>query len=157
MGLRIFNQALLARQAWRLIEFPESLCARLLKAKYYPRGCLVDKVFSTNSSYTWQSIMHGLELLKKGIIWRVECGSQVRIWRDPWLPRAHSYRVTTRKGRCRLKWVSELQDSQGQDWDYEKINGTVGENGLWKLFTTSGRAVGFGSRTASAPGKTLQW
>jgi hypothetical protein len=100
--LRLFNQALLARQAWRLIQFPDSLCARLLKAKYYPRGCLVDTAFSANSSYTWQSLVHGLELLKKGIIWRIGCGSQVRIWRDPWIPRDHSFRVTSRKGRCRL-------------------------------------------------------
>jgi hypothetical protein len=31
------NQALLARQAWRLIQLPDNLCARLLKAKYYSR------------------------------------------------------------------------------------------------------------------------
>lgn len=120
--LRLFNQAMLARQAWRLIEYPESLCARLLKAKYYPRGSLVDTAFCTNPSQTWQAIMHGLELLKKGIIWRVGCGSQVRIWRDPWIPRDHSRRVTTRQGRCRLKWVSELLNQDGQDWDSDKLN-----------------------------------
>jgi hypothetical protein len=39
MGFRdmqLFNQALLARQARWLIHFPNSLCAQLLKAKYYP-------------------------------------------------------------------------------------------------------------------------
>jgi hypothetical protein len=119
--LQIFNQALLARQAWRLIQFPYSLCARLFKAKYYPRGCLIDTVFSANSSYTWQSIIHGLELLKQGILWRVGCGSQIRIWREPWIPRPLSYRVTSSKGRCRLKWVSELMDIHGLGWDHDKI------------------------------------
>ena len=33
--LRLFNQALLARHVWRLVAFPDSLCARLLKAKYF--------------------------------------------------------------------------------------------------------------------------
>jgi hypothetical protein len=50
---RIFNQALLARQAWRLIQYPESLCARILKAKYYPRGELIDTVFPGDASQTW--------------------------------------------------------------------------------------------------------
>jgi hypothetical protein len=41
--LRIFNQALLGRQAWRLLERPESLmCTRDERAKYYPNGKLLD-------------------------------------------------------------------------------------------------------------------
>jgi hypothetical protein len=67
--LRVFNQALLARQAWRLLHFPESLCARVLKAKYYPAGNLLDTAFIQNTSQSWQGVMHGLELLKKGAIW----------------------------------------------------------------------------------------
>ena len=61
----MFNQALLDRQAWRILEYPSSLCARLLKAKYFPNGQFLDTVFSGNPSPTWQAITHGLELLKK--------------------------------------------------------------------------------------------
>jgi hypothetical protein len=63
--LRLFNRALLAKQAWRLVMYPESLCARLLKAKYYPDGDLLDTAFIKNISPYWQGITHGLDLLKK--------------------------------------------------------------------------------------------
>jgi hypothetical protein len=52
-NLHIFNKALLARQAWRLIQFPDSLCARLLKARYYPSANLLDTAFIQNPSPTW--------------------------------------------------------------------------------------------------------
>jgi hypothetical protein len=120
--LRLFNQAMLARQAWRLFQFPDSLCARLFKAKYFPRGNLVDTAFCSNASATWQAILHGLELLKQGIIWRVGNGTQIRIWRDPWIPRELSLEVTSRQGRCHLRWVSELLDIDGRGWDFNKIN-----------------------------------
>ena len=84
--LKVFNQALLAWQAWRLIDRPTSLCARVLKAKYFPNGQLLDTAFPTNQSPTWKAIVHGLELVKKGVIWRIGSGEQIRIWRDPWIP-----------------------------------------------------------------------
>jgi len=76
---KLFNQALLARQAWRLIEFPESLCARLMKAKYFPNGNLLDTACPKQVSETWKAIMYGLDLLKKGTIWRVGSGTQIKI------------------------------------------------------------------------------
>jgi hypothetical protein len=80
--LKVFNQALLARQACRLIQFLDSLCARLLKAKYYPSANLLDTAFIKKSSPTWQGIEHGLELLKKCIISRIGLGTSVKIFRD---------------------------------------------------------------------------
>lgn len=43
--MHLFNLALLARQGWRLIQKPDSLCARVLKSKYYPNGNLLDTLF----------------------------------------------------------------------------------------------------------------
>ena len=63
--MQIFNQALLARQGWRLLQKPNSLCARVLKSKYYPKGDLLDTVFAADASQAWRGIEHGLELLKK--------------------------------------------------------------------------------------------
>jgi hypothetical protein len=80
--MRLFNQVVLARLAWRLIYNLDSLCARLVKVKYYPNGELIDTVFPGEVSSTWRSIEHGLDLLKKGLIWRVRSGTKVRIWRE---------------------------------------------------------------------------
>lgn len=118
---RLFNQALLARQAWRLLDKPDSLCARVMKAKYYPNGSLVDTAFGGNASPGWRAIEHGLTLLKKGIVWRIGNGRSVRIWRDPWIPRDHSRRPITTKRNCRVKWVSDLLGQDGS-WDVQNVS-----------------------------------
>ncbi|EEC68215.1 hypothetical protein OsI_36204 [Oryza sativa Indica Group] len=109
--IRLFNQALLARQAWRLLEFLDSLCARVLKAKYYPNGTLVDTTFGGTASPSWKGVEHGLELLK--LVWRIGNGKSVHIWRDPWILREFSRKPVTVKGNCRLRWVSELITENG--------------------------------------------
>ena len=114
---RIFNQELLARKAWRLISKPDSLCALVLKARYYLDGKLEDTVFAGNASSSWQTISYGLELLKKGLIWRVGNGRNIRVWRDNWIPRPFSYKPFTLQGRCRILFVSDL----------------LNENGSWKV------------------------
>jgi hypothetical protein len=118
--LRLFNQALLARQAWRLIEYPDSLCARLLKAKYYPSSNLIDTAFIQNTSPCWQGIIHGLELLKKGVIWRINDGTKVRIWRDNWLPRGN-LKVIGKASKSRIRWVSDLIDPATKKWKEDLV------------------------------------
>ena len=74
MGFRdihSFNLAMLAKQCWRLIENFGSLCARVLRAKYYPTGDILNCQLKKGSSYVWQSIWSGIQTFKKGYIWRV--------------------------------------------------------------------------------------
>jgi hypothetical protein len=95
--LRVFNQALLARQAWRLLQFPNSLFARLLKLRYYPSGNLIDSAFIQNQYQTFQAIIYGLELVKKGLVWRIGNGTKVKIYRDNSLPRPGAMKVEGRR------------------------------------------------------------
>jgi hypothetical protein len=62
---KLFNQVLLARQSWRLIQKQNSLCARIMKAKYYPSGNILDNVFPNDASSSWKGVEHGLDLLKQ--------------------------------------------------------------------------------------------
>lgn len=63
-----FNIAMLAKQSWRLIQHPNS-CAKNLKAKYFREGGVLRAKPREGMSYTWRSILKGLELLKKGVVW----------------------------------------------------------------------------------------
>ena len=38
----LFNLAMLARQAWRLLQYPDTLCARVLKSIYYPSADILE-------------------------------------------------------------------------------------------------------------------
>jgi hypothetical protein len=120
--MKLFNQALLARQAWRLIQFPDSLCVRLLKAKYFPNRDIIDTVFTMDSSPIWRAVEHGLELVKQGIIWRIGPGSHVNIWRDPWINMVPSRRITLKKGRGRIRWLSQLMVPGQHEWNDQLLN-----------------------------------
>jgi hypothetical protein len=59
MGFRdipYFNLAMLEKQVWRLLCEPESLCSRVLKARYFPSNDLLNAELKKGSSYTCQSI-----------------------------------------------------------------------------------------------------
>lgn len=116
-----FNMAMLAKQAWRLLTCPDSLCARVLAAKYFPECGVLKAKHKSNMSYTWRSILSGVELLKKGIIWRVGDGVNIRIWEDEWIPRDQSRRPFTSRGQNLMTHVNELINPINGAWDEELV------------------------------------
>ncbi|KAM0905348.1 hypothetical protein ACQ4PT_017444 [Festuca glaucescens] len=80
----------------------QTLCAQLLKAKYYPNGSFIGTVFAGNGSSTWHAIEYGLELL------------------DPWIPRDASHLPRTPQGRCRYRWVSNFLEPDGS-WNIQRL------------------------------------
>jgi hypothetical protein len=120
MGFRdfhSFNLAMLAKQVWRLINEPDSLCARVLKAKYYPHGNILKAGPKAGSSYTWQSIVAGIATFKRGHIWRVGNGESIDIWSDPWIPSSQDGKVISARGGAVLTKVSDLIDPLTGQWD----------------------------------------
>ena len=115
--LHLFNLAMLARQAWRIVMNPDSLCARLLMAKYCPDGDLMKVREGPGISYSWRSIVRGIQALKEGIIWRVGNGESIKIWEDPWIPRGTTRWPITPKGAVILSKVLELIDPSTGSWD----------------------------------------
>jgi hypothetical protein len=122
-----FNIAMLARQGWRMLTNPESLCARVLKARYFPNTSVLDATPTAGISYSWRSILKGIALLKEGIIWRIGDGSSVNIWSDAWLAREGMPQPVTPRGQCILTKVNELIEPHSGQWDEELIRDTFWE------------------------------
>ena len=119
--LHSYNLAMLAKQCWRLLQNPDSLCARVLSAKYYPDGNILNAGPKKGSSYTWQSIVSGIQTFKRGCIWRVGTGSKINIWRDPWIPSSETRKVITPRGDTLLGKLEELIDPHTVQWDVDLI------------------------------------
>jgi hypothetical protein len=86
----MFNQALLAKQGWRLVQYLESLVARVLRDKYYPLGEFLQAHLGRRPSYAWQSIFQARGLLEEGLMWQAGNGEKIRIWGDKSLPPPNS-------------------------------------------------------------------
>jgi hypothetical protein len=119
--LHSFNLAMLAKQSWRLLSRPDSLCARVIKAKYYPNTNLLYAGPKSGSSFTWQSIVAGLQTFKRGHIWRIGMGENVNIWEDHWIPSSPTRKVYTRRGHTLLRTVNDLIDPATNSWDEELV------------------------------------
>uniref|UniRef100_A0A2N9G6K5 Reverse transcriptase domain-containing protein n=1 Tax=Fagus sylvatica TaxID=28930 RepID=A0A2N9G6K5_FAGSY len=120
LGLRDlgkFNEALLAKQVWRLMHNTSSLFYRVFKSKYFPRCSILEAKPNTRGSLAWKSIAGATSLINKGLIWRVGSGKRIRIWEDSWLPiREHPSIVSPRPPHTSLTHVSNLIEEHSNTW-----------------------------------------
>ncbi|KAF5472200.1 hypothetical protein F2P56_008937 [Juglans regia] len=78
--LASFNLALLAKQAWRLLQSPHSLIAKIFKEKYFKNTSITEAKLGNAPSLIWRSVWSSLGLLKEGLRWKVGDGAQINIW-----------------------------------------------------------------------------
>ncbi|XP_024156142.1 uncharacterized protein LOC112164137 [Rosa chinensis] len=116
-NMEYFNQALLAKQGWRILRHPDSLLGKTLKAKYFPNNDFIHASVNQGDSYTWRSLMKGKVLLEKGLRFQVGLGTRISVWFDPWIPRPYSFRPysTVMEGLEDLT-VADLIDPDSKDW-----------------------------------------
>ena len=64
--IKKFNDVLLAKQVWRLINHPDSLCHRVFKARFFLDCSILDVQDSSFGSYAWKSIIGARDVIQKG-------------------------------------------------------------------------------------------
>ncbi|KAA3459484.1 reverse transcriptase [Gossypium australe] len=115
-----FNTALLAKQGWRLIVYPDSLLARVLKAKYFPNSDFLNAQLGNLPSLTWRSIWAAKGLLRSGMGWRVGRGTEISVWDDHWIP-GKEINGWEHQTENEVKLVADLIDAENNEWKTELV------------------------------------
>ena len=124
MGVRnlgAFNKAMLAKQVWRLIKYPNSLVAKVLKNKYFPNETFLEAKASPVASFTWKSILSAQDTLRKGVRKVLGKGSSIALWDDPWIPTLPSFTLgAATRDPDGPTWVSDV--IRDKAWDVQELS-----------------------------------
>ena len=124
-----FNDALLAKQAWRLIQYPNSLFARVMKARYFKDVSILDAKVRKQQSYGWASLLDGIALLKKGTRHLIGDGQNIRIGLDN-IVDSHPPRPLNTEETYKEMTINNLFERKGSYyfWDDSKISQFVDQS-----------------------------
>ncbi|KAA3468559.1 reverse transcriptase [Gossypium australe] len=123
-----FNIALLAKQGWRLLNFPDSLVAKVFKAKYFPDSNFLQSRLGSSCSYIWRSIWATKGILEKGLLWKVGTGENISISQDYWIPNYVNGRLMSRFDNFPCDKVVGIISSTKREWNKELIVNTFPED-----------------------------
>ncbi|XP_024004414.1 uncharacterized protein LOC112081865 [Eutrema salsugineum] len=117
-----FNLALLAKQLWHLLRFPDSLLNRVLKGRYYKYCSPLEITVSNRPSYGWRSILAAKPLLASGLRKNIGSGFETLVWSDPWIPDDPPRPpVGLLVERDPLLFVNSLIDFESKQWKSARL------------------------------------
>ncbi|KAG7567399.1 Ribonuclease H domain [Arabidopsis thaliana x Arabidopsis arenosa] len=128
-----FNQALLAKQAWRLLDTPQSLLCQVYKARYFAKKTFMEAKIGYRPSYAWRSIMFGRELLERGVMKTIGNGQDTYVWADKWILDTYPRRPINKELMMDIDLkVSALITPQGS-WNRPLLASLIPEGDVIKI------------------------
>ncbi|XP_052480727.1 uncharacterized protein LOC128035332 [Gossypium raimondii] len=115
-------------EGWRILNNPNSLVTKVLKAKYFPKVDFLNSSLGNNASYTWKSIWATKGVLAEGLCWRVGKCINISISRDNWIPVLPRVILPVMNLNLNDSKVAELIDSNSRTWKKELIEHTFPED-----------------------------
>ncbi|XP_010473903.1 PREDICTED: uncharacterized protein LOC104753332 [Camelina sativa] len=120
--LKDFNIALLAKQLWRLLRYPDSLLARVLKGRYFRYSNPLEVKTASSPSFGWKSMMAAKSLLNDGLRKNIKSGFNTKVWSDNWIPTIPARPVVSRDPvQDPHLYVNHLIDFNTKCWRVEKL------------------------------------
>lgn len=123
MGFRnllAFNKALLAKQMWRLIQYPNSIMAKAFKARYFRNSDIMVAEIGYRPSYVCRSLLWGRDLIQKGLCWRVGDEKLISVKDDHWIPKLPGFKSNIGYLASSSDKASTLMNGH-DNWDEDAI------------------------------------
>ncbi|KAG2314618.1 hypothetical protein Bca52824_017740 [Brassica carinata] len=124
-----FNDALLAKQAWRIYSKLNCLFSKGDHVAIKGRPC-------RHQSYGWVSLLAGIEVLKKGCSYIVGDGKDIRVFKDNWLP-VNPPRPATTTINCDLRVSDLITTSPYKHWNLGALQAYLSDEDqrlVWKIY-----------------------
>uniref|UniRef100_A0A803QHI4 Reverse transcriptase zinc-binding domain-containing protein n=1 Tax=Cannabis sativa TaxID=3483 RepID=A0A803QHI4_CANSA len=118
---REMNQAFIAMWGWNILNKSQSLCCRVLTAKYVRGKEFLTCDSKSSNSWFWKNVIKTRNIIRKGACKMVGDGRDTRIWEDPWIPHLKDFRPKPRSLNAgNYTYVADLiLDGR---WDVHKLN-----------------------------------
>ena len=117
-----FNDDLLAKKVWQMINNSESLYFWVFKARLFPNCSILDAKDNVVGSYVWKSIISARDVIQRGMVWRIGNDQSVRVKRDKWLPmKDNNYVISPLPSVIPETRMSSLINSNLGMWKYESV------------------------------------
>ncbi|GAU29062.1 hypothetical protein TSUD_278180, partial [Trifolium subterraneum] len=132
-----FNKAMVAKQVWNIVQHPNSLVAKLIKARYFPRSSLFEAPLGYNPSFAWCSMWQARQILSLGCRWRIGSGDNIRVMHDPWLRESANRWVPSPQpaGVYQLS-VRDLLHENYKAWNIGKVRNLFSRDVAEKILET---------------------
>lgn len=124
MGFRdlvTFNKTLLAKQIWQIILYPDSLVARVLKARYIKHTDIMEASVGSNPSYIWRSMMWSKSAISSSLFWKIANGKDVHARKDKWIPDLAEGKITSYTTYDSNVTIQDLITPE-RTWDVPKLD-----------------------------------
>ena len=100
---------MLRKQVWKLVTNPNSLVAKVLKAKYYPKESIFKCKVPWNASWIWQSLVGVSEMVERRTMRKLGNGKSKTVWKGNWIPKnPQGKSISVKPHECIIQKVEDL-------------------------------------------------
>jgi hypothetical protein len=136
-SLPAFNLAMLGKQGWRVMTNPNSLIARIFKARYFPRCDFLEAKVGHIPSFVWRSLCNSKFILRDGSRWRIGDGKNISLLNENWLSDGSC--LTSQQSNTNVVdtlMVSDIMSQEDKCWNVPLITSTFEPYSAAKILNT---------------------